>query len=115
MARDFARQFYNSQAWHNARNGYMRSVRGLCERCLSKGLIVPAEIVHHKVELTPENITDVSISLDAGNLEALCRACHAEEHDETYLRREKKNPRRKRRWKFDRKSGDFISIPPSHG
>lgn len=112
MARDFARQFYNTQAWHNARNGYMQKVRGLCEICLAKGLIVPAEIVHHKIELTPENITDSSISLDYGNLQALCRACHAEQHEHNYFEKELHNKRRKRRWMFNKKTGEFLEISP---
>lgn len=99
MARDFARQFYNSRTWQTTRSAYMEHVRGLCERCLQKGLIVPAEIVHHKEELTPSNITDVDIAVGFGNLEALCRPCHAEVHEETY------NKRRKRRWKFEKKTG----------
>jgi 5-methylcytosine-specific restriction endonuclease McrA len=47
---------------------------------MERGLMVPAEIVHHKVHLTPENINDPSVSLAWENLEALCRECHAEEH-----------------------------------
>ena len=85
MARDFARQFYNSRTWQTTRSAYMEHCRGLCERCLQKGLIVPAEIVHHKEELTPSNITDVDIAVGFGNLEALCRPCHAEVHEETDL------------------------------
>lgn len=37
-------------------------------------------IVHHKRELTPQNIDDPMISLNADNLETLCRACHAIAH-----------------------------------
>ena len=58
----------------------MRSVGGLCEKCKAKGLIVPAEIVHHKIHLNETNIDDASISLSYDNLEALCRKCHGEEH-----------------------------------
>lgn len=58
----------------------MKSVGGLCERCKVKGLIVPAEIVHHKIHLTAININDPSITTNFDNLEALCRKCHGEEH-----------------------------------
>ena len=58
----------------------MKSVSGLCERCLARGLYVPGEIVHHKVHITPENITDENITLSFKNLELLCRDCHADEH-----------------------------------
>ena len=43
-------------------------------------MIVPAEIVHHKIHLNAENITDPTITLNPMNLEALCRTCHGEEH-----------------------------------
>lgn len=81
----FAAAFYNSTAWRSARSNYMKKAGGLCERCLKKGLITPAEIVHHKVRLTPENITDTKITLAFDNLEALCRQCHEDEHAEGNL------------------------------
>ena len=79
--------FYHSQAWKNTRRSYRQSVGGLCERCLAKGIITPAEIVHHKIPLTPDNMTDLNISLSWNNLQALCRQCHAEVHDEMYAKR----------------------------
>lgn len=72
--------FYNSRAWKQTRQNYKQSVGGLCERCLAKGIITPAEVVHHKVELTPDNIKDLNLSLGWDNLQALCRQCHAEVH-----------------------------------
>ena len=64
----------------------MNSVNHLCERCLKHGLIVPAKIVHHKIELTPDNITNPDITLNFNNLEAVCRECHSDIHK----RREKR-------------------------
>lgn len=84
MARDFARQFYRSQAWRDTRDAYFRMRHGLCERCWQHGRVTPGEIVHHKVHLTPENIDDPEITLSFDNLELLCRDCHAEEHPEIY-------------------------------
>ena len=81
MSKDFARKFYSSQAWNNCRTSYMNSVNHLCERCLSNGLLKPAEIVHHKTELTPDNINNPNITLGFDNLEAVCRQCHNEYHD----------------------------------
>lgn len=78
--KDYARDFYLSQAWLNCRKAYAKSVGGLCERCLAKGLYVPGEIVHHKVHITPDNIHDETITLDWNNLELVCRDCHADEH-----------------------------------
>lgn len=78
--REFAEGFYKSKAWQKCRDAYAKSKGGLCERCCAKGLIVPGEIVHHKVHLNPENIKDPSVSLNFANLELLCREHHAEEH-----------------------------------
>lgn len=80
MAKDFSRAFYHSLAWKRTRDAYFRSRHGLCERCLSRGRTVPGEIVHHRVHLDPANIRDASVALGFGNLELLCRECHAAEH-----------------------------------
>ena len=77
---DYAKAFYKSAAWKQTRAAYWKSVGGLCERCRAKGLIVPGEIIHHKTYISPENISDPSITLDWHNLECVCRNCHAEEH-----------------------------------
>ena len=79
--------FYNSTAWKATRRNYRQSVGGLCERCLRHGLVNPAEVVHHKEPLTERNINDLEVSLGWSNLEALCRKCHAEVHDEMYRKR----------------------------
>lgn len=106
MARDFSRRFYKSKAWEDTRAAYIRSVHGLCERCFAHGKLVPGEIVHHKVHLTPENINDPSITLAFGNLEYVCRQCHADEHPEIYGRGEERQPRR---FSFD-ENGDLVSL-----
>ena len=78
--KQFAEKFYKSQAWKDTRDAYSKSVGCLCEKCKKKGLIVPGEIVHHKVHLTPQNINDPNVTLNWKNLELLCRECHAIEH-----------------------------------
>jgi len=80
-------------AWKNTRRNYKQSVGNLCERCLAKGIITPAEVVHHKIPLTDENVSDLSISLGWDNLQALCRQCHAEVHEEIYASRSRKRYR----------------------
>ena len=82
----FAHDFYCSWNWVKCARAYRKSKGGLCERCWSKGLIVPGEEVHHKIRLTPENITDPSVSLNWDNLELLCKNCHMEEHNKTRWR-----------------------------
>ena len=80
MAQDYTHGFYTSKAWRKTKGGYFKYVGGLCERCLSKGLIVPGIIVHHKIHISPENIGDPSVTLNFDNLELVCRNCHAELH-----------------------------------
>ena len=86
----YARQFYKSKAWQKTRDAYASSKRNLCEVCLAKGIVTPAEIVHHKIEITPENITDPTVTLNWNNLQCVCRECHAEAHGA-----------RQNRWKID--------------
>lgn len=77
--KDWAASFYKSKAWQSCRAAYIDQ-HPLCEDCLAKGIYTPAEIVHHIVELTPDNITDPTITTSFDNLRAVCRECHAEEH-----------------------------------
>jgi predicted HNH restriction endonuclease len=58
----------------------MKKAGGLCEICAAKGIITAAEIVHHRVPLTAENINDPSVTLNWTSLCAVCRQCHADLH-----------------------------------
>ena len=71
MARDFAQAFYHSVAWHKARELVLMRDRYQCVRCKR-----PAEEVHHITRLSPDNIKDISITLNPDNLESLCGDCH---------------------------------------
>ena len=76
MAREFAKKFYNSKEWKKCRTAYKQSKFGLCERCGQ-----PGYEVHHKIYLSPENISNPAISLSFENLELLCSSCHSIEHN----------------------------------
>lgn len=78
--KEYAESFYKSTTWQNCRNAYMKSVGMLCEDCRKKGLIVPAEEVHHIKFITPQNINDPAVTLNFDNLVALCRECHKARH-----------------------------------
>ena len=80
MAQDFAKQFYKSKAWKDCRRAYILKVHGLCEECLARGEYTPGYIVHHKILLTPSNISDPSVSLNHDNLRYVCIDCHNREH-----------------------------------
>lgn len=81
MAKDYAKAFYNSKEWKNARQSYI-SYRisvdgGLCEKCHKR----LGYIVHHKINLNPMNIYDPNISLNRDNLMYECKSCHDREEN----------------------------------
>ena len=80
MAKEYAKSFYKSKAWQRCRDEYAKSVNWLCEDCLEQGIYKPGEIVHHMIEITPENINDPMVTLNWDNLRLVCRECHAEKH-----------------------------------
>ena len=83
MAKAFAKKFYSSKAWQDCRNAYAKKVHHLCEDCLARGIYRPGEIVHHKIEIDPVTIEIQEIALGFGNLEMLCRECHARKHEQS--------------------------------
>lgn len=81
MAKEWAKPFYNSTAWKEARLSYIRMRRaidgGMCETCRK----VPGYIVHHKISLTQENINDSEITLNFENFKYDCKKCHDNEDE----------------------------------
>lgn len=81
IMKDYAKGFYDGQAWRTCRDGFI-SMRvsvdgGLCQECSNNvGLIV-----HHVIELTPENISNPDIALSYGNLRYVCHECHNKIHN----------------------------------
>ena len=96
MSREFAGSFYQSAAWVKCRASYIawrRSVDGgMCERCHE----VPGKILHHKVELSPENINNPDITLGFDNLMYVCHNCHDQIHGNV-----SQMPQRMTRYVFD--------------
>lgn len=88
MAKEWTDGFYLSKAWRKTREAYFKYQCGRCERCMKEyeaGArtmedIRPGIIVHHKKELTPENINDPSVALSFNNLELLCDEHHNRQH-----------------------------------
>lgn len=74
--------FYKSAAWRKVRSAVWDRAHGLCERCMERGVVEPAEVVHHKTPLNSENVNDPDISLNPDRLIALCHNCHTEVHQE---------------------------------
>jgi len=76
MAREFAKAFYDSAAWHKCRRSFIAMRRsldgGLCEDCREK----PGRIVHHIVNINENNIHDPDVTLNHHNLRYVCQTCH---------------------------------------
>lgn len=64
---------YSNTNWRKRRAIYI-SQNPLCERCLSKGRMTTANLVHHIVPVSQGG------SDDEDNLMALCRSCHEHIH-----------------------------------
>ena len=73
VAKDWAKAFYNSGAWLSTRELALIRDKGICT---TPGCFQPAEEVHHKIALTPDNIGDKRIALNLDNLVSLCGECH---------------------------------------
>lgn len=74
------KSFYASETWINFRLGLITERGNRCQRC---GKIIPKStdiIAHHKIELTPENVRDHTISLNPEEVDLVCFDCHNEIH-----------------------------------
>lgn len=58
----------------------MKYVNGLCELCMEQNKIVPAKIVHHKIHMDKNTVTDSSLAYGFDNLQAVCMDCHNRIH-----------------------------------
>jgi hypothetical protein len=72
--------FYASDKWRDLRLTLIVERGNVCQHC---GRIIARSIDiigHHKIELTPENVQDHSISLNPELIELVCFDCHNKEH-----------------------------------
>lgn len=93
MAKEFAREFYDSGQWRKCRKAFI-SERisidgGLCQRCHER----LGYMVHHTIMLTPDNISNPDISLNHDLLEYVCKACHDREEGHFLYRKKKRQGR----------------------
>ena len=71
MAKEYAKAFYQSKVWRDTRRLVLHRDMYTCRHCDSR-----AQEVHHIIPLTPDNIHDISVSLNMDNLLSLCHDCH---------------------------------------
>lgn len=68
--------FYLSKPWRKVRAVALARDNFLCQRCLKRGRITAAAVVHHIKPLE----THPSLGLALHNLQSLCMRCHAQVH-----------------------------------
>ena len=64
-------QLYHSKAWKRLSRAFLSGKNYLCEVCGK-----PADIAHHVTYITPSNLGDPEITLNAALLQAVCIECH---------------------------------------
>lgn len=75
-------KFYNSSRWRKTSKAFAESKGYICEICRNR--YAKSEIkpfykqfhVHHKIELTRDNIDNPDIALNWENFMLLCQHCH---------------------------------------
>lgn len=70
-----ARDVYKTARWQRFRHLVLDRDGYLCVRCNERGVLRPADQVHHIVKITE----DESRAFDMDNCISLCTACHARE------------------------------------
>lgn len=75
---------YNNTQWRKLREVYMHE-HPLCEKCLEKGSIVPAEDIHHIRSPFKGGAINYELLLNHGNLLAVCKKCHQAIHNQKHM------------------------------
>ncbi len=79
MALDPIHAFYCTKAYLDLAQAMKIKSDGECARC-HKIFNISDLRPHHKIELTIENITDTTITLNPANIEVICHDCHNQVH-----------------------------------
>lgn len=81
MSEGILKQFYNSDKWKIFREEIILKRGTTCEFCGKKMFAEDKMQLHHTpVELTVENVNDVSVALNPENVKLICLACHNKAH-----------------------------------
>ena len=79
--------FYKSKEWRTLRLEALQRDSYLCQECKKRGIVTPADTVHH---IKPLRVDD-SRALQLSNLETVCGSCHNRLHRERSQTLKKKN------------------------
>lgn len=76
------RKIYDSARWKRLR-AWKFTCSPLCEVCLQKDIVTPAEDIHHIVSFmsTDDPMKRKFLAYDYDNLQSLCKACHQGIHN----------------------------------
>ena len=77
--RKLRQKAYNDSRWKKIRNLYIKE-HPLCEKCMEKGVVTPAQDIHHVKSPFKDNEVNMNLLLNYNNLMALCRECHGDIH-----------------------------------
>lgn len=77
--RKLRQKAYQNTAWRKERDNYLRE-HPLCEKCLEKGKITPAQDIHHKKSPFKNGEINWNLLYDVNNLMSLCKECHGNIH-----------------------------------
>jgi len=109
MAKGFAKAFYKSAAWSKCRASYIKERiaidGGYCEKCKEE----LGYIVHHTILLTPQNISDPSVTLNHEYLRYECKKCH--DKNEGHFNKNKKTSSTKDGYRFN-EEGQLVPVLP---
>jgi thymidine kinase len=102
MAKPFSKWVYASAQWEKVRKLVLIRDYHLCVHCGEA-----AWGVHHIIELNADNINDMDIVFGMDNLESICKTCHDESEDHSFVF--KKNNATSSGFTFD-DNGDIIEV-----
>jgi 5-methylcytosine-specific restriction protein A len=83
--------FYKTKAWQRCRESILARDNHLCQVCIRKGRLTPANTVHH-IEHLQDN---PDRALDESNLISICATCHNQLHPEKGQGKPKEQRKRK--------------------
>lgn len=72
---------YQNKHWRKLRDTYLKE-HPVCEECLKKGRVTPAQDVHHIKSPFKGGEINYNLLLDYHNLESLCKDCHGLLHSQ---------------------------------